>query len=79
MQKDTETYLLDKLKKCLKCGMKEHLHALMGELGHNVVPCNMVLPKNRFQLLYLPKYQMVCKFGPAGKHRLSCGAGIWKG
>lgn len=45
MQKDTETYVLDKLKKkCLKWGMK-HLPALMGELGHNVVPCKMSCPK----------------------------------
>lgn len=42
-----ETYVLDKLKKCLKCGMKQHLFTLMGELGHNVVPCKMSCPKVR--------------------------------
>lgn len=38
-------------KKCLKCGMK-HLFALMGELGHNVVPCKMSCPKVGSAVVY---------------------------
>lgn len=50
-------------KKCLKYWMKQHLPALMGELG--TMLCLEKCPAQKWvQVLYLPKYQMVLKFGP---------------